>query len=54
MFFDKLKDAKAYAKSQTQDMRGVYKHKAMPCKQWRFDRLTGEYNLVSCYTVVLA
>ena len=53
MFFDKLSDARAYAKSQTQDTRGRV-HKALACKHWRLCRVTGEYNLVPCYTVVLA
>jgi len=53
MFFDKLGDARAYAKALTADMRGK-RHKAIACYQWRFDRLTGEYALVACYTVVLA
>lgn len=53
MFFDSLSDARAYAKALTADMRGR-KHKAIACTQWRFDRLTGEYESVACYTVVLA
>jgi len=53
MFFDKLSDARGYAKSETMHTRGRL-HKAVPCRQWRFNRLTGEYSLVACYTVVLA
>lgn len=52
MFFDTLSQAKAYAKGQTQDTRR--KHKVAACNQWRFNRLSGDYMLVPCYTVVLA
>lgn len=53
MFFDTMRAARDYAKSQTADTRGR-KHKAVACRQWRFDRTSGEYNLVPCFTVVLA
>jgi len=52
MFFDTMRAARSYAKSQTADTWGRA-HKAVPCRQWRFDRATGEYSLVACYTVVL-
>lgn len=53
MFFDKITDAREYAKSETNLFRGVYKHKVVACKQWLFDRQTGEYNQHDCFTVVL-
>ena len=53
MFFDTVKAAREYAKDLTADMRGVHKHKAVACKQWRFDKLTGEYFQHDCFTVVL-
>lgn len=52
MFFERMKDAKEYARDQ-QRMTGS-SHKAVACKQWRCDRATGEYSLYQCYTVVMA
>ena len=53
MFFDTLSEARAYAASQTIDLRGR-KHIAVKCRQWSFCRQTGEYNLQPCYMVKLA
>jgi len=52
MQFDTHKAAYEYAVTQTSDTRR--KHKATKANGWRFDRATGEYNLVPCWTVVLA
>ena len=52
MFFNTRKEARAYAKSQSADTRRA--HKAIACNQWRFDRVTGEYTIAPCYTVVLS
>lgn len=54
MFFDTFKAAREYAKDQTALLRGIHRHKAVPCRQWRFNRATGEYALHDCFTVVLA
>jgi hypothetical protein len=53
MFFESKREAMAYAKSQTQDMRGVYRHKVEACNQWIFDRVSGDYSLVPRWHVVL-
>ena len=53
MFFDSMRAAREYAKDQTTLCRGKL-HKAIACKQWRVDRITGEYALHDCFTVVLA
>lgn len=50
MFFETMKDARAYAKSLTADCRGIA-HIVIACKQWRFDRARGEYAQYDCFTV---
>jgi hypothetical protein len=51
MQFDTMKAAREYARTQTLSTRRA--HKAAPANGWRFDRLTGEYSLVPCWTVIL-
>ncbi len=51
MKFDNFKDAHDYAKNQSSITRRT--HKAVKDNAWYFDRLTGEYYLKECFTVVL-
>ena len=51
MKFENLKDANDYAKNQT--LITKRSHKAVKDNGWYFDRLTGEYYLKECFTVVL-
>jgi hypothetical protein len=54
MTFNTKRAADDYAKSLTADMRGVHKHKAVAAHEWRFDRISGAYDLAPCWTVVLS
>lgn len=51
MQFDTYASAREYAATQTSDTRRI--HKAVRANGWRFDRISGEYSLAPCWTVVL-
>jgi hypothetical protein len=52
MQFDTMNAAREYAATQTSDTRRI--HKAVRANGWRFDRISGDYSLVPCWTVTLS